>query len=79
MEVRAAFNSFFAEWRNAIVEQVRLNTREQALEESVDTYIQSLYLVAEDCEYDTLQELLIHFISGAPVVIQNQADELFAE
>ena len=43
-EVRAAFNSFFAAWRNTIVEQARLNTRKQALEESVDTFIQNLYI-----------------------------------
>lgn len=71
MEVRAAFNSFFAVRRNTIVEQ--------ALEESVDTFIQNLYLVAKDCEYGTLQDLLINVISRAPVVIQEQADELFAE
>lgn len=70
-EVRAAFNSFFAAWRNTIVEQV--------LEESIDTFIQNLYLVAKDCECGTLQDLLINFISRAPVLIQEQADELFAE
>ena len=58
-EVRAEFNSFFAAWSNTIVEQARLNTREQALEESVDTFIQNLYPLAEYREYGTLQVLLI--------------------
>lgn len=40
-KVRAAFNSFFAVWRNIIVEQARFNTQELALEESVDTFIQN--------------------------------------
>ena len=58
-EVRAALNGYFAARGNTIVERTRLNTRKQKPMESVDTFIQDLYRIANDCEYDTLRNQLI--------------------
>ena len=58
-DVRAALNSYFVARRNTIVERARFNTRKQTPEESVDTFIQDLYRIAEDCDYGTLKDQLI--------------------
>ena len=55
-DVRAALNGHFAARRNTIVERARFNTRKQTPEESVDTFIQDPYRIAEDCEYGTLKD-----------------------
>ena len=52
-DVRAALNGYFAVRRNTIVKRARFSTRKQTPEESVDTSIQDLYCIAEDCEYGT--------------------------
>ena len=48
-EVRTALNSYFAARCNTIVEQARFNTRKQKPDEPIDTFIQDLYCIAEDC------------------------------
>ena len=58
-DVRAALNGYFAARRNTIVERARFNTRKQTPEESVGTFIQDLYRIAEDCEYGTLKNQVI--------------------
>ena len=58
-DVRVALNGYFAARRNTIVERARFNTRKQRPEESVDTFIQDLYRIVEDCEYGTLEDQLI--------------------
>ena len=52
-DVRAALNSYFTAQWNTIVEQAAFNTKTP--EESVNTFIQDLYCIAEDCEYGTLR------------------------
>ena len=58
-DVRAALNGYFAARRNTIVERARFNTRKQRPEESLDTFIQDLYRIAEDCGYGALKDQLI--------------------
>ena len=58
-DVRAALNGYFAARRNSIVERACFNTRKQTPAESVDTFIQDLYRIAEDCDYSTLKDQLI--------------------
>lgn len=58
-DIRAALNSYFAARRNTIIERARFNTRKQTPEESVGTFIQDLYRIAEDCDYGTLKDQLI--------------------
>ena len=49
----------YAARRNVIVERARFNRRRQNPGESVDTFIQDLYRLAENCEYGTLKDELI--------------------
>ena len=58
-EVKTALNGYFAARRNVIVERARFNRRRQNPGESVDTFIQDLYRLAENCEYGTLKDELI--------------------
>ena len=58
-EVITALNSYFAARRNTIVERARFNTRKQNPDEPIDTFIQDLYRIAEDCEYGTLKDHLV--------------------
>ena len=48
-DVRAALNGYLAAQWNTIVERAHFNTRKQTPEKSVDTFIQDLYPIAEDC------------------------------
>ena len=54
-EVRTALNGYFDVRRNLIVQRALFNKRHQ----SVDTFIQDLYRLAEDCEYGSLKDGLI--------------------
>ena len=58
-KVKTALNGYFAAHRNVIVEQAWFNRRRQNPSESVDTFIQDLYHLAENCEYGTLKDELI--------------------
>ena len=58
-KVKTALNGYFAAHRNVIVEQAWFNRRRQNSSESVDTFIQDLYRLAENCEYGTLKDELI--------------------
>ena len=58
-EVKIALNGYFAARSNVIVERARFNRRRQNPGESVDTFIQDLYRLAEHCEYRTLKDELI--------------------
>ena len=49
-EVRTALNDYFDVRRNLIVQRALFNKRHQLAGESVDTFIQDLYRLAEDCE-----------------------------
>ena len=57
-EAKPALNGYFAARRNVIVERARFNPRRQNPGESVDTFIQHLYRLAENCEYGTLKDEL---------------------
>jgi len=58
-EVRTALNGYFDVRRNLILQRALFNKRHQLAGESVDTFIQDLYRLAEDCEYGSLKESLI--------------------
>ena len=58
-EVHTALNGYFDVRRNLIVQRALFNKRHQLAGESVDTFIQDLYRLAEDCEYVSLKNGLI--------------------
>jgi len=57
--IKKSLNDHFAEWRNVIVERARCNKRSQIAGESVDTFIQDLYRLADNCDYGVLKDSLI--------------------
>ena len=50
-EIKKSLNDYFAERRNVIVERARFNKRSQKPGESVETFIQDLYRLANNCNY----------------------------
>ena len=58
-EVRTALNGYFDVRRNLTVQRALFNKRHQLAGESVDTFIQDLYRLAEDCKYSSLKDSLI--------------------
>jgi len=58
-EIKKSLNDHFAERRNVIVGRARLNKRSQIAEESVGTFIQDLYRLADSCDYGVLKDSLI--------------------
>ena len=58
-EIKKSLNDYFAVRRNIIVERARFNKRSQKPGESVDTFIQDLYRLADNCDYGTLKDDLI--------------------
>ena len=58
-EVKMAINNYFEVRRNVIVERVKFNKRVQQPGEPIDSFIQDLYRIADDCEYGVLKNELI--------------------
>ena len=58
-KIKKSLNDYFAERRNIIVERPRFNKRSQKLGESVNTFIQDLYRLANNCDYSRLKDDLI--------------------
>ena len=58
-EIKKSLNDHFAERRNVIVERARFNKRSQIAGESVDTFIQDLSRLADNCDYGVLKDGLI--------------------
>lgn len=58
-EVKSAINNYFEVRRNVIVERVKFNKRVQQPGEPIDSFIQDLYRIADDCEYGVLKNELI--------------------
>ena len=54
-----AFDDFFDQRKNVIVERAKFNKRVQKEGESIDTFIQDLHKLADECNYGTLKEELI--------------------
>ena len=59
-EVKIAINKYFEVRRNVIVERVKFNKRVDQTGESINSFIQDLYRIADGCEYGTLKNELIH-------------------
>ena len=57
--VRDAFHNYFTRRRNVIFERAKFNLRRQEPGESVDTFITSLYSLAEHCNYGALHDEMI--------------------
>ena len=53
-EIKKSLNDYFAERRNVIVERACFNKRSQKPGESVETFIQDLYRLANNCNYRTV-------------------------
>lgn len=58
-DVVDALTSYFNVRKNTIVERARFNKRQQQPGESVDAFINDLYRMAEDCNFQSLKEELI--------------------
>ena len=58
-DIISAFNNHFNARKNVIVEHVKFNQRVQNQRESVDSFIQDLYKLANECEFGGLKEELI--------------------
>ncbi|MCG7865814.1 MAG: reverse transcriptase family protein [Candidatus Thiodiazotropha taylori] len=58
-EVTKKFKDYFVIRRNTIFERAKFNQRKQEEGESVDSFITSLYSLAEHCEYGGLKDQLI--------------------
>jgi hypothetical protein len=57
--VRERFDQHFIKRRNVIYERAKFNRRRQEQGESVDTFITSLYSLAEHCGYGLLHDEMI--------------------
>ena len=55
-EIKKSLNNYFAERRNVIVERAHFNKRSQKPGESVETFIQDLYRLADNCNYSALRD-----------------------
>lgn len=53
------FTEYFSPKRNTIFERYKFNSRKQNIGESVDSFVTTLYSLAETCEYGVLKEELI--------------------
>ena len=54
------YDNFFQVRKNVIFERARFNCRFQAVGESVEQFIISLYTLAENCDYCDLKDQMIH-------------------
>ena len=57
--LKAKFENHFVKKRNIIFERAKFNQRKQEEGESVDTFITSLYCLAEHCNYGALHDDMI--------------------
>lgn len=57
--VKNKFDSHFVKPRNVIFERAKFNSRKQEPGESVDTFITTLYTLAEHCNYGTLHDEMV--------------------
>ena len=57
--VLAKFDAFFQVRKNVIFERARFNRRSQQPDESAETFITSLYSLAENCAYGDLRDQMI--------------------
>ena len=73
--VKAKFESYFVKRRNVIYERAMFNKCKQEEGETVDTFITSLYLLPEHCEYGALREEMIR----DRIVVGNQGCCSFVE
>ena len=78
-EVRTALNGYFDVRHNLIVKRALSNKRHQLAGESVDTFIQDLYRLAEDCNYGLLKDSLIRDRIVVGVVDNSLSDQLQAK
>ena len=53
------FESYCKPKRNITVERYKFNTRVQAAKETIDQYVTTLRLIANDCEFKQLEDELI--------------------
>ena len=58
-EMKSALDNYFGARRNVIVERARFNRSIQRPGESIDSFIQDLYRLADECNHDSLKDDLI--------------------
>ncbi|XP_031574104.1 uncharacterized protein LOC116307918 [Actinia tenebrosa] len=78
-EVKTALNKYYEVRRNVLVERAKFNKRVQQQGESIDTFIQDLYKLADDCEYGTLKKELIRDRIIVGVIDDTLSDRLQAK
>ena len=55
----AKLDEYYKARRNIIYEQARFNKRDQTRDKTAEQYISALYMLAETCQYGTLQNEMI--------------------
>jgi transposase InsO family protein len=78
-EVMAALDTYFGARRNTIVERARFNRRIQRPGETIDSFINDLYKIAEDCDYGQLKDELIRDRIVVGVLDDGLSDKLQAK
>jgi len=75
-EVRDKFNTYFGVSRNTIVDRAKFNRRVQQPGESINSFIQDLYKIAENCSYGQIKEELIRDRIVVGVLDESLSDRL---
>ena len=78
-EIKKSLNDYFAEHRNIIVERAHFNKRSQKPRESVETFIQDLYRLTDNCNYGALRDDLIRDRIIVGVLDDSLSDQLQSE
>ena len=78
-EVCTVLNGYLDVRRNLIVQRAHFNKWHQLAGKSVDTFIQDLYRLAEDCEYGSLKDGLIRDRIVVGIVGDSLSDRLQAK
>ena len=70
------YHDFFQVRKNVIFERARFNRCCQAVGESVEQFITSLYTLAENCDYSDLKDQMIHDCIVVGICDQAQSERL---
>ena len=76
VELVAKFDNHFGARKNTITARAKFNKRFQRSGEKIDSFIQDLHRLAEDCEYEGLKEQLIRDRIVAGVCDDDLSDKL---
>ena len=75
-DLPATFDTHFAACNNIILARVEFNRKVQKPREAIDTFIQALHRLAEDCDYGALKDVLIRARTVVGVADDDLSDDL---